>query len=326
MLLLIFFLINSHYFSSAQDKIQTNDEIPYLFENYRITGTLYPSILTRNSFLLRYPERLIHLNFNIPNIDTIGAGVVDLGFLRNMIDTTFEISTINSIVVCERYNINNQNYHDYTLYSLNNFSEKRTKLVGSNLYLNSDYYPNNNILLFHPVSWIKGNTINVNLYPNNIEYSTKTPFILEVFINENYRIDITYMADTNDAQFRFIYSSDGEIIGFKPDSTGITLANYKKNSDSLKRTKTHRYELQTPLQHHYIHKAEQYLSWFIVYSLDMKDNIYMVAKFRVDSEYPRLKTFYEGEDIILRIHDTNIFIIKSRKHRALKLLVDPELR
>lgn len=312
----ILFIFIGHL-SATQYKMNDQDITRALFDRLNLRGSTYPSITTRNSVLIRYPEKLIHLNFSTGSIDTLGAGFNDIGFLRNMVDTTFQISATDGFIICERSRTHTGNYFTYTFYAVNGFPDNRMPLLSTDRYLNTSYNHLDNTLLFHP--YVNGSidTLRVKSYPENYDHYITVPSIIEINLKNPHAPELTIFEHKEDADFHFFYSDNGIITGVKSESTDIVLIHFEKNAGVLEHTEKRRYKLNISMKDRFFLKAEQYNNWFILYTMDVAGYIYFVSRLQIDGGKPELVTVYEGESIISRIHNTNLFVIESDAKKKL---------
>jgi hypothetical protein len=310
--------------------------------NYLSTaGSDYPSILARNAVVLRYPKRAVSINLSTHSIDTINVGFLNVGFLRHMVDTTFEIATKKYFLLCERGVDDDKAFYDFSLYDFQGFPQNRRKLFRSNIYLNCAYDVVNNVLLFHPTLDDANKRVNIQFREVDFEeIFLEDYFVLLRHLEGSPRYNILKIEKNQKTSqplpYQLGFDTGGGIFGYTYDSTGFQLYGYQIEKDLLKKVSETKFTLKTNFEtkwmtkkfasRYYFLRIEKFRNWVILYMLDTISQKYLISKFNINSNFPILKEFYSGDDIGCRFHNTNLFVFEDLQAKKLRIIEDVELQ
>lgn len=304
-------------------------------------GSQYPSISARNTLLLRYPQKLVAINFATPRVDTLNAGFQSLNFLRYMVDTTFAIATQNSFLLCERSFENNRSFFDFSLYDIKGFPQSRRKLFRSTIYLACDYDPVSDVLLFYVLRNDYKKVVTLKFHENEVKQPpTGGRFVMLYFLNEPADFKILQIEEnqaTGRAALPYEFGLEGDkVFGYSYDSTGFQLYHYELEQDFLKKLSETNYYL-TPsfapawmneafAHRYYPLRVEKFRAWLMIYWLDLVGREYIFSKFDLNVNPAMLDEIFRSDGWGARFHNSNLFLHEDLQSKTLKIVEDVELK
>lgn len=265
----------------------------------------------RNSLLLAYPHHSIFVNLFNRTTDNFPFGFTNCSLFRNMIDTTFEISTQNSFVYCARLSIETKSYYDYGLFEKDEFPKHNLVLFRSNVYFDCDYNTERNELLFTPYIFNEKQNVLIHFKTSNSELFNSNNFIL-IYNLETLKYKILTFIHNRDSAFRFIFGPSGNIYGYSYYEKYIKVFKYSIVNDRLLIIKSYMCKVNIKNAHmkhlYYPYKAEIYHNFFILYCMDSITKSYNILRFNIYSSKPQLIKIYSSTGLIGHIGGTDLFL------------------